>query len=152
MAQQHGKTEADVPSDLRAVAEQIRAMPSDASDGLEARVFEASVSSLRDGRERPTLAGRIGPWRWAAPLAAAAAVGLLAWAGSSWLAPAPPATPDVAVAAAPLDEHVSDVLAYADLFDDSSWSTTVADEAEALEASWEPTIEAWSLDGEMEAG
>ncbi|MEQ8845491.1 MAG: hypothetical protein RIB58_11615 [Phycisphaerales bacterium] len=143
----------DIPHDLHDLAEQIRALPEDAPEGLETRVFDASVAELREGG-RVSVAGRIGPLRWLAPLAAAAAVALLAWAGSSLLGPSTPTTTEGPRVASneSVDEHVSDVLAYADLFGEADWSDTLVEEAEALDQDWEPTVEAWSLDGSVEAG
>ena len=152
---------ADIPSDLQELAGQIRAMPDrvpgrlpgDAPEGLEARVFDASVGALRESAPMAGVAGKIGPLRWAAPLAAAAAVGLLAWAGSTWLAPSSTHQPDPSVVSTvALDDHVEDVLEYADLFSDASWGTALVEDAQELDGSWEPTVEAWTLEGETEAG
>lgn len=143
----------EIPSELQDLASQIRSMPGDAPEGLEARVFGASVGALREGRAAPAgVAGRIGPMRWLAPVAAAAAVGLLAWAGASWFGPAaggPSAPQQVSTVA--LDEHVSDVLEYADLFSDMSWGTTLAEDAEELDEGWELTVDSWSLESETGA-
>lgn len=143
----------DIPSELHGVADQVRALPSDAPEGLESRTFEASVVALRAGRENGGVIGRIGFVRWMAPLAAAAVVGLLAWAGSAWLVPPTtnPVEPNPVTTVA-LDDHVSDVLEYADLFSDTSWSETLAEDAEELDDAWEPTVESWSIDGELGAG
>ncbi|UYV11732.1 MAG: hypothetical protein NCW75_10530 [Phycisphaera sp.] len=143
----------DIPSELHDVADQVRALPSDAADGLEARTFEASVAALREEPEGGGVVGRIGFARWMAPVAAAAVVGLLAWAGAAWLVP--PTTTSVdpnPVSTVALDDHVSDILEYADLFTDSSWSETLAEDVEELDDAWEPTIESWSIDGELGAG
>eukprot|EP01025_Chloroclados_australasicus_P015375 TRINITY_DN17361_c1_g1_i10.p3 TRINITY_DN17361_c1_g1~~TRINITY_DN17361_c1_g1_i10.p3 ORF type:complete len:159 (-),score=42.27 TRINITY_DN17361_c1_g1_i10:176-652(-) len=143
-----------LPEDVRGVADQLRALPVDAPDGLEDRVYQASVQALRDGRSRRTgVLARIGPVKWMAPIAAAAAVGLLAWAGASWMSPAttPTDQPNV-VSTVALDEHVDAALEYADLFADAAWTETLAEEAESLDDAWEPTVESWSLDGEMGAG
>jgi hypothetical protein len=142
----------DIPTELHDVADQVRAMAGDAPQGLEARTFEASVSALREARQSGGVLARIGPARWVAPVAAAAAVGLIAWAGAAWFMPAHPSpvAPSV-VATVALDDHVSDVLEYADLFSDASWTDTLAEDAEELDDAWEPTVESWSLDGEMGA-
>lgn len=142
----------DIPSELHGVADHLRALPSDTPEGLEDRVFEASVSALREGAQTGVV-GRIGFVRWVAPIAAAAAIGLVAWVSATWLAPPSTTTvqPDP-VATVALDDHVSNVLEYADLFGDSTWSDTLAEDAEELDESWEPTVESWSLDGEMGAG
>lgn len=143
----------DIPSELHGVADQVRALPSDAPEGLEDRAFEASVSALREGAHAGGVIGRVGFVRWMAPIAAAAAVGLVAWVSATWLAP--PSTTTVEpnpVATVALDDHVSDVLEYADLFGDSTWSETLAEDAEELDESWEPTVESWLLDGELGAG
>ncbi|MFI4881861.1 MAG: hypothetical protein ACIAQU_04675 [Phycisphaerales bacterium JB064] len=149
----HEDISTDIPSELQDLASQIRAMPGDAPEGLEARVFDSSVRALREGCAQPaSVAGKIGPLRWIAPVAAAAAVGLLAWAGAAWLVPSNSAQPDPGrVSTVALDDHVSDVLAYADLFTDSSWGTTLAEDAQELDEGWEPTVEAWSLDSETGA-
>ncbi|MGD1916858.1 MAG: hypothetical protein ACFCBV_11815 [Phycisphaerales bacterium] len=141
----------ELPEDLRELAGRIESMPSDAPKGLEARVFEASVGELATGHHSG-IAGRIGHARWIAPMAAAAALGLLAWAGASWLSPGNAVTPAPQIAQAEaFDEHVDDVLAYAGLFSDSSWDDALAEDADALEDAWEPTVESWSLDGELGA-
>jgi|GEM_PF-4701959 len=143
----------DIPAELHDVAEQVRALPGDAPEGLEARTFEASVAALRDGGETGGVIGRIGPVRWMAPVAAAAAVGLLAWVGATWMLPSTTSPTDPQpVSTVALDDHVSSVLEYADLFSDASWSDTLAEDAEQLDDAWEPTVESWSLEGAMGAG
>ncbi len=149
MASKHMHESEDIPSDLRDLASQISAIPGDAPEALEARAFEASVVALREGRANTGVIGRIGFLRWMAPIAAAAAVGLLAWAGATWLVPAStnPTQPDRVTTVA-LDEHVSEALEYADLFSDTSWSDTLAEDAEQLDEAWRPTVEAWSFGGD----
>ncbi len=143
----------DIPTELQGLVGEIRALPSDAPEGLEARTFEASVSALREARLSGGVLAKIGPVRWVTPIAAAAAVGLIAWAGAAWFMPAHPSPvePNVVTTVA-LDDHVSDVLEYADLFSDTSWTGTLAEDAEELDDAWEPTVESWSIDGEMGAG
>jgi len=143
----------DLPEDLRELAGRIEAMPGDVPRGLEARVFSASVGALRE-HEQPSrgIVGKIGFVRWTAPVAAAAALGLLAWAGAVWLSPANTTLPQAdATTVSALDEHVEDALAYADLFAVPSWGASLVEDAEALDESWEPSIDAWSLDGEYGA-
>lgn len=143
-----------IPEDVRDVAERLRSLPTDVPEGLEARTFEASVVALREGRARRSgVLARIGPVRWMAPVAAAAAVGLLAWAGATFMAPAttPSEQPSVVTTVA-LDEQVSAALEYADLFADASWSETLAEDVESLDESWEPTVESWSFESELGAG
>lgn len=143
-----------IPEDIRDVAERLRSLPGDAPEGLEARTFEASVAALRDGRaHRGGVLAKIGPVRWMAPVAAAAAVGLLAWAGATWMAPATTTGPEPSrVTTVALDEHVSDALEYADLFADASWTGTLSEDAETLDEAWEPTVESWSFDSDLGAG
>lgn len=143
-----------IPEDVRGVADQVRALPSDAPEGLEARVYDASIGALRDGRsQRGGVLAKIGPVRWMAPISAAAAVGLLAWAGATWMAPpAPSHNQPTAVSTVALDEHVDAVLEYADLFADDAWTETLAEDAESLDDAWEPSVETWSLEGEVGAG
>ncbi len=140
-----------LPEDLRELAGRLEAMPGDTPEGLESRVFEASVGELITN-DSPAVVGRIGVMRWLAPLAAAAAVAVLAWAGSSLLSPSNSMTPEPQVAqAVALDEHVDDVLSYAGLFSDSSWDEALVEDADALEEAWEPAVEPWSLDGDLGA-
>ena len=143
-----------IPEDVRSMADQVRALPSDAPKGLEARVYDASIEALRDGRShRGGVLAKIGPAKWMAPIAAAAAVGLLAWAGATWMAPSAPSNNQpTAVSTVALDEHVDAVLEYADLFADDAWTETLAEDAESLDDAWEPSVETWSLDGEVGAG
>lgn len=154
MTRQHS----DIPQDLHEVASRLDALASDAPSGLEARIFATSVHELRPGVSRARLAeggvlAKIGPVRWLAPIAAAAAVGLLAWGGSMLLAPGitNPGRFDL-VATVALDEHVLAALEYADLFTDLGWGDTLTRDAEALDGEWRPTIDAVSLEGELGAG
>lgn len=142
----------DIPTELREVADRVRAMSGDVPEGLEARTFEASVVALREGGNAGSVIGRIGPVRWLAPIAAAAAVGLLAWAGATWMVPSTsnPVQPRP-VSTVALDDHVSRVLEYASLFSDATWSDTLAEDAEQLDDAWEPSVESWSFDGELGA-
>lgn len=150
----HDDISTAIPSELQSLAGQIRALPDDAPEGLEARTFEASVVALRHAREhRGGVLARIGPVRWMAPIAAAAVVGLLAWAGATWLVPPSATSPDPsAVSVVALDEHIDEALEYANLFGGSNWNATLAEDAEELEDAWEPTVESWSWNGEMGAG
>ncbi|MFI4916737.1 MAG: hypothetical protein ACIAS6_09570 [Phycisphaerales bacterium JB060] len=143
-----------IPEDIRDLAERLRSLPGDAPEGLESRTFEASVSALRDGRaNRGGVLAKIGPVRWMAPIAAAAAVGLLAWAGATWMAPATTTGPEPSrVTTVAFDEHVSEALEYADLFADASWTGTLSEDAETLDEAWEPTVESWSFDSDLGAG
>lgn len=144
----------DIPHDLLDMAQRLDALAEGAPPGLEDRVFHASVAVLREAQEgHGGVLARIGLVRWLAPIAAAAAVGVLAWGGSVLLAPgvSTPGQPD-RVATVALDEHVLAALEYADLFSEVGWVDTLTREAEAIEGDWQPTIDAVTLDGEMGAG
>jgi len=133
-----------VPEDVRAIADRLDALPVDAPQGLEARVYEASVGELQgDGGRRPVLAV-IGPLRWLGPLAATAAVvgiavglaqlGGTPAGGGSGADGGAAGLPGPAVA---LDEQVADGLAFASLFS-GDWDQRASEIGD--EAAWEAVL------------
>lgn len=132
--------EPGVPEDVRAIADRLDALPIDAPEGLEARVYEASVGELQGDSDRRHVLAVIGPLRWLGPLAATAAVVGIA-VGLAQLGGTPTAGGGGAAGATgpavALDEQVADGLAFASLFS-GDWDQRASEIGD--EAAWEAVL------------
>ncbi|MEO1008368.1 MAG: hypothetical protein AAFX79_07360 [Planctomycetota bacterium] len=136
----------DIPDDVRDIADRVRAlsdaMPDEAPGDLEARVFAASVGTLREAREQgpPGVLAVIGP-RWLLPVGAIAALLAIAAVASVVFAPPLAPGPRESIAVVALDEHVEAGLEYAELFGSGGdWASDLVD------ADWEAQL------GDLEFG